>query len=98
MTGLGPIAGQALADHMDVDKIAFTGSSAGKRISETPEETWDHVLILCPSSRKAHRLLRCEVQFEDRYPRTRWKGQLMLSSVSVLPAHADVLAISIATD
>jgi acyl-CoA reductase-like NAD-dependent aldehyde dehydrogenase len=38
VTGLGPIAGQALADHMDVDKIAFTGSSAGKHILKTTEE------------------------------------------------------------
>ena len=31
--GYGPVAGQALADHMDVDKIAFTGSTAtGKSI------------------------------------------------------------------
>ena len=28
VTGLGSITGQALADHMDVDKIAFTGSTA----------------------------------------------------------------------
>ncbi|MEP6463331.1 MAG: aldehyde dehydrogenase family protein, partial [Frankiaceae bacterium] len=33
--GLGPVAGEALAAHMDVDKIAFTGSTAvGKRIIE----------------------------------------------------------------
>ncbi|EJT46957.1 hypothetical protein A1Q1_04200 [Trichosporon asahii var. asahii CBS 2479] len=33
ITGLGPTAGQAMADHMDVDKIAFTGSGpVGRRI------------------------------------------------------------------
>ena len=33
VTGLGPEAGQALAEHADVDKIAFTGSTAtGRRI------------------------------------------------------------------
>ncbi len=33
VTGLGPEAGQALAEHMDVDKIAFTGSTAtGRKI------------------------------------------------------------------
>ena len=31
--GLGPVAGQALADHPDVDKLSFTGSTAvGKRL------------------------------------------------------------------
>lgn len=35
MTGYGPDAGQALAEHMDVDKIAFTGSTAiGKLIAK----------------------------------------------------------------
>jgi gamma-glutamyl-gamma-aminobutyraldehyde dehydrogenase len=35
VTGLGPIAGQALGLHMDVDCIAFTGSTAtGKRFME----------------------------------------------------------------
>lgn len=28
VTGLGPVAGQALSDHPDIDKIAFTGSVA----------------------------------------------------------------------
>ena len=33
VTGLGPEAGQALAEHQDVDKIAFTGSTAtGRKI------------------------------------------------------------------
>lgn len=35
VTGYGPEAGQALAEHVDVDKIAFTGSTAvGKRIAQ----------------------------------------------------------------
>ncbi|MEU2879733.1 aldehyde dehydrogenase family protein [Streptomyces sp. NPDC007070] len=33
VTGLGPVAGQALAEHPDVDLVSFTGSTAvGKRI------------------------------------------------------------------
>jgi len=32
VTGYGPTAGAALAEHMDVDKIAFTGGSATGRI------------------------------------------------------------------
>ncbi|MFJ3585472.1 aldehyde dehydrogenase family protein [Streptomyces sp. NPDC090127] len=33
VTGLGPVAGQALAEHADVDLVSFTGSTAvGKRI------------------------------------------------------------------
>lgn len=35
VTGLGPVAGQALAEHPDVDKISFTGSTAvGRRLVE----------------------------------------------------------------
>jgi aldehyde dehydrogenase (NAD+) len=34
VTGLGTITGQTLADHMDIDKIAFTGSTAvGRHIA-----------------------------------------------------------------
>lgn len=34
VSGLGAVAGQALADHPDVDKVSFTGSTAtGKRIA-----------------------------------------------------------------
>ena len=33
LSGYGPVAGKAVATHMDVDKIAFTGSTAvGKKI------------------------------------------------------------------
>ncbi|MGW7433844.1 aldehyde dehydrogenase family protein [Streptomyces sp. NPDC054861] len=36
VTGLGPVAGQALAEHADVDLVSFTGSTAvGKRIGAT---------------------------------------------------------------
>ncbi|MER6958287.1 aldehyde dehydrogenase family protein [Streptomyces sp. NPDC000618] len=36
VTGLGPVAGQALAEHPDVDLVSFTGSTAvGKRIAAT---------------------------------------------------------------
>ncbi|MFE0173948.1 aldehyde dehydrogenase family protein [Streptomyces sp. NPDC059002] len=36
VTGLGPVAGQALAEHEDVDLVSFTGSTAvGKRIGAT---------------------------------------------------------------
>jgi len=35
LTGYGPKAGQALAEHLDIDKIAFTGSvGVGKKIME----------------------------------------------------------------
>ena len=35
VTGFGPVAGEALAQHPDVDMISFTGSTrAGKRVSE----------------------------------------------------------------
>ncbi|MFE1752329.1 aldehyde dehydrogenase family protein [Streptomyces anandii] len=36
VTGLGPVAGQSLAEHPDVDLVSFTGSTAvGKRIGAT---------------------------------------------------------------
>ncbi|MEU3298556.1 aldehyde dehydrogenase family protein [Streptomyces sp. NPDC006678] len=36
VTGLGPVAGQALAEHPDVDLVSFTGSTAvGRRIGAT---------------------------------------------------------------
>jgi aldehyde dehydrogenase (NAD+) len=36
VTGLGPVAGQALVEHPDVDLVSFTGSTAvGKRIAAT---------------------------------------------------------------
>ncbi|MDQ0759517.1 aldehyde dehydrogenase family protein [Streptomyces canus] len=36
VTGLGPVAGQALAEHPDVDLVSFTGSAAvGRRIGAT---------------------------------------------------------------
>jgi aldehyde dehydrogenase (NAD+) len=36
VTGLGPVAGQALAEHPDVDMVSFTGSTAvGRRIGAT---------------------------------------------------------------
>lgn len=35
LNGAGAVAGKGLAEHMDVDKIAFTGSTAtGRRIME----------------------------------------------------------------
>ncbi|RSH81076.1 aldehyde dehydrogenase (NAD(P)(+)) ald5 [Apiotrichum porosum] len=35
ITGRGPTAGQAIADHMDIDKVAFTGSGpVGRKILE----------------------------------------------------------------
>ena len=35
VVGYGPIAGEALAEHMDVDKIAFTGSTAtGRKVQQ----------------------------------------------------------------
>ncbi|KPI16212.1 Betaine-aldehyde dehydrogenase [Actinobacteria bacterium OK074] len=36
VTGLGPVAGQALAEHPDVDLVSFTGSTAvGRRLAAT---------------------------------------------------------------
>ena len=44
--GLGAEAGEALVDHPDVRKIAFTGSTAvGKRIQERASKTMKRVTL-----------------------------------------------------
>jgi len=46
VTGLGPVAGEALASHPDVDMISFTGSTrAGKRVSELAAQTVKRVAL-----------------------------------------------------
>ncbi len=46
VTGLGPVAGEALASHPDVDMISFTGSTrAGKRVSELASQTVKRVAL-----------------------------------------------------
>ena len=40
VTGLGPVVGEALAAHPDVDMVSFTGSTrAGRRVSELAAPT-----------------------------------------------------------
>jgi acyl-CoA reductase-like NAD-dependent aldehyde dehydrogenase len=44
--GLGTVAGQALVEHPDVDKISFTGSPAvGKQIQKTAADTFKRVTL-----------------------------------------------------
>src|SRR5687768_192874 len=46
VTGFGPVAGEALVKHPDVDMISFTGSTrAGKRISELAAQTVKRVAL-----------------------------------------------------
>jgi aldehyde dehydrogenase (NAD+) len=46
VTGLGPVVGEALAAHKDVDMISFTGSTrAGKRVSELAAQTVKRVAL-----------------------------------------------------
>ena len=46
VTGLGPMAGEALVKHPEVDMISFTGSTrAGKRISELAAQTVKRVAL-----------------------------------------------------
>ncbi len=46
VNGLGPIAGQALADHKDVDKITFTGSTAvGKKLVQASVSSLKRVTL-----------------------------------------------------
>jgi len=46
VTGFGPVVGEALASHKDVDMISFTGSTrAGKRVSELAAQTVKRVAL-----------------------------------------------------
>src|SRR5215813_1280502 len=46
VTGLGPVVGEALASHPDVDMISFTGSTrAGKRVGELAAKTVKRVAL-----------------------------------------------------
>jgi betaine-aldehyde dehydrogenase len=46
VTGLGTVAGEALASHPEVDMISFTGSTrAGKRVSELASQTVKRVAL-----------------------------------------------------
>jgi acyl-CoA reductase-like NAD-dependent aldehyde dehydrogenase len=46
VTGYGPVAGEAMASHPDVDMISFTGSTrAGKRVSELAAKTVKRVSL-----------------------------------------------------
>jgi betaine-aldehyde dehydrogenase len=46
VTGLGPVVGEALASHPDVDMVSFTGSTrAGKRVSELASQTVKRVAL-----------------------------------------------------
>jgi betaine-aldehyde dehydrogenase len=46
ITGVGPVAGEALARHPKVDMVSFTGSTrAGKRVAELAAQTVKHVAL-----------------------------------------------------
>lgn len=46
ITGLGPVVGEALAAHPDVDMVSFTGSTrAGKRVAQLAAETVKRVAL-----------------------------------------------------
>jgi betaine-aldehyde dehydrogenase len=46
VTGIGPVVGEALAGHTDVDMISFTGSTrAGRRVSELASQTVKRVAL-----------------------------------------------------
>jgi len=46
LTGYGPVVGEAIASHKDVDMISFTGSTrAGKRVSELASESIKRVAL-----------------------------------------------------
>lgn len=57
LAGMGPTAGAAIARHMDVDKLAFTGSTEVGRTVEFPPSVTSCKLI-SPQERFQHACLR----------------------------------------
>jgi aldehyde dehydrogenase (NAD+) len=56
VTGLGPVVGEALAAHPDVDMVSFTGSTrAGKRVSELAAQSVKRVAPGWPRSRRSRK-------------------------------------------
>lgn len=47
--GMGPSAGAAIASHMDVDKVAFTGSTEVRGFSSVMDISWIST-VLCKKS------------------------------------------------
>src|SRR6201999_3607111 len=46
VTGVGPVVGEALAAHPDVDMVSFTGSTrAGKRVAELAAQSVKRVAL-----------------------------------------------------
>ncbi|HUP84930.1 MAG TPA: aldehyde dehydrogenase family protein [Acidimicrobiales bacterium] len=46
VTGVGPVVGERIAEHPDVDMVSFTGSTrAGKRVSEVASQTVKRVAL-----------------------------------------------------
>ena len=46
VTGYGPVVGEALAEHLEVDMVSFTGSvRAGRRVSELASQTMKRVTL-----------------------------------------------------
>src|SRR5881398_1303536 len=46
VTGVGPVVGEAIASHLDVDMVSFTGSTrAGKRVQELAAQTVKRVAL-----------------------------------------------------
>ncbi|MDQ1394759.1 MAG: aldehyde dehydrogenase [Acidimicrobiaceae bacterium] len=46
VTGVGPVVGEAIASHPDIDMVSFTGSTrAGKRVSELAAQTVKRVAL-----------------------------------------------------
>lgn len=47
LPGMGPSAGAAIASHMDVDKVAFTGSTEVGRLSVSSAATRCFLQVVC---------------------------------------------------
>lgn len=60
LPGMGPSAGAAIAKHMDVDKVAFTGST---EVGKT--DVWHFGPFVCRVKVKLKHLLESKLLFED---------------------------------
>jgi betaine-aldehyde dehydrogenase len=88
VTGTGPVVGEALASHPDVDMISFTGSTrAGKRVSELAAQTVKRVALELGG--KSASIILDDADFEKAVKST--VGACYLNSGQTCSAHTRML-------
>lgn len=70
ITGLGHTAGQAIADHMDVDKVAFTGSGpVGRKILKASADSNLKRVTLELGGKSPNIICECTAEWAERVRR-----------------------------